>query len=309
MSQATEAVSPSPGPAAAGPIQADWELDYYSRPILESDGKKRWELLICSSPLAGSAGSLATAFRWSLNCPASSVNSAWLRQSLVEALAAAAEQGFAAPRRLRCWRGSMRTMVQRAAEPLGLEVVPSRRCYTLVEWLQQREASVYPSEEGYMAGPLAPPPQPIQPLAVPLPEAARGDSWIWASLPLGALREASDWDSSFLGLVPLPPDLDDAVMVSGLRLFSASRSLAIAGWLAGLEPVRLEVVGRQLVLEAGIEDRWLLGNLEEEEAEAAAAAFRAARAQAAGIQFIAVQSHEEQPGFDGFWILRDLPDA
>jgi hypothetical protein len=149
----------------------------------------------------------------------------------------------------------MRTMVQRAAEPLGLEVVPSRRCYTLVEWLQQREASVYPAEEGYMAGPLAPPPQPIQPLAVPLPEAARGDSWSWASLPLGALREASDWDSSFLGLVPLPPDLDDAVMVSGLRLFSASRSLAIAGWLAGLEPVRLEVVGRQLVLEAGIEDR------------------------------------------------------
>lgn len=309
MSQAIEAVSPSPGPAAAGPIQADWELDYYSRPILESDGKKRWELLICSSPLAGSAGSLATAFRWSLNCPASSVNSAWLRQSLEEALAAAAEQGFAAPRRLRCWRGSMRTMVQRAAEPLGLEVVPSRRCYTLVEWLQQREASVYPAEEGYMAGPLAPPPQPIQPLAVPLPEAARGDSWSWASLPLGALREASDWDSSFLGLVPLPPDLDDAVMVSGLRLFSASRSLAIAGWLAGLEPVRLEVVGGQLVLEAGIEDRWLLGNLEEEEAEAAAAAFRAARAQAAGIQFIAVQSHEAQPGFDGFWILRDLPDA
>ena len=69
------------------------------------------------------------------------------------------------------------------------------------------------------------------------------------------------------------------------------------------------MVGRQLVLEAGIEDRWLLGNLEEEEAEAAAAAFRAARAQAAGIQFIAVQSREEQPGFDGFWILRDLPDA
>jgi len=24
----------------------DWELDFYSRPILEPDGKKRWELLI-----------------------------------------------------------------------------------------------------------------------------------------------------------------------------------------------------------------------------------------------------------------------
>jgi hypothetical protein len=306
MSQAIEAAGSSSGTAAVAPIQADWELDYYSRPILEPEGKKRWELLICSTPLPGAA---SAGFRWALNCPASSVNSAWLRQALEEALTAALDQGFAPPRRLRCWRGSMRTMVQRAAEPLGLEVVPSRRCYTLVEWLQERMATVYPAEDGFMAGPLAPPPQPIQPLAVPLPEAARGDRWSWASLPLGALREAADWDVSFAGLVPLPAELDDAVMVSGLRLFSDSRSLAIAGWLAGLEPVRLEVDGPQLVLEAGMEDRWLLGNLEAEEAAAAREAFLAARSQAAGIQFIAVQRSEEQPGFDGFWILRDLADA
>ena len=29
---------------------ADWELDFYSRPILEADGRKRWELLITSTP-------------------------------------------------------------------------------------------------------------------------------------------------------------------------------------------------------------------------------------------------------------------
>lgn len=307
MSQATEALNA--GPAAAAPIQADWELDYYSRPILEPDGKKRWELLICSTPVSGESGSEPPVFRWAVNCPAASVNSAWLRQALDDALSGAADQGFAAPRRLRCWRGSMRTMVQRAAEPLGLEVVPSRRCYTLVEWLQQRTASVYPGEEGFMAGPLAPPPQPIQPLAVPLPEAARGDRWSWASLPLAALREAPEWEVSFAGLVPLPADAPDDVMISGVRLFSDSRSLAIAGWLAGLEPVRLEVDGSQLVLEAGMEDRWLLGNLDAEEAAAARSAFLAARTHAGGLQFIAVQRHEDQPGFDGFWILRDLPDA
>ena len=85
--------------------------------------------------------------------------------------------------------------------------------------------------------------------------------------------------------------------------------LAIAGWIAGLEPVRLEVSGGQLVLEAGLEDRWLLGNLEAEEAAAAAEAFQASRRQAAGLQFLAVQSSEQQLGFDGFWILRDLPDG
>jgi hypothetical protein len=243
------------------------------------------------------------------NCSASSVNSQWLKQSLEQAIEQAAAEGFAAPRKLRCWRASMRTMVSRAAEQLSLELIPSRRCYALVEWLQERQATVYPAEEGYMAGPLAPAPLPIQPVAVPLPEAARGDSWSWASLPLGALREAAEWDVSFAGLVPLDGTGDDDVMVSGLRLFSTTRSLAIAGWIAGLEPVRLEVSGNQLVLEAGLEDRWLLGNLEAEEAAAAAQAFRAAREQAGGVQFLAVQSSDAQNGFDGFWVLRDLPDA
>ena len=26
-----------------------WELDFYSRPLLDENGKKRWEALICSS--------------------------------------------------------------------------------------------------------------------------------------------------------------------------------------------------------------------------------------------------------------------
>ena len=307
MSQATEEARSKAG-SAAEPLllQADWELDYYSRPILEPDGKKRWELLICSTPVSGSGNQR---FRFALNCSASSVNSQWLKQALEQAVTQAVDEGFAPPSKLRCWRASMRTMVQRAAEQLGLELIPSRRCYALVEWLQERQLTVYPGEEGYMAGPLAPAPLPIQPLAVPLPEAARGDSWSWASLPLGSLREAGQWDVSFAGLVPLESLGDDDAMVSGLRLFSASRSLAIAGLIAGLEPVRLEVAGQQLVLEAGLEDRWLLGNLASEEAEAAAQAFAAAREQAGGVQFLAVQSSETQAGFDGFWVLRDLPDT
>ncbi len=291
---------------AAAPIQADWELDYYSRPVVEPDGKKRWELLICSSQ--GLEPSQAR-FRWVLRCPAASVNSVWLRDALGEALAAAAEQGFAPPRRIRCWRTSMRTMVQRAAESLALEVVASRRCYGLIEWLLERQRDVYPAEEGYMAGPLAPPPSPIQPLAIPLPEAARGERWSWASLPLASLREADQWPIDFPALGPLPAELDDDLMVTGLRLFSSNRSLAIAGWLAGLEPVRLSVAGKQLVLEAGLEDRWLLGNLEPEEAAAAAEALAQARLTGGGVQFLAVQAGEEQPGFTGFWLLRDLPDA
>lgn len=288
----------------------DWELDYYSRPILEADGKKRWELLICSTPdVSAGGGGTEPQFRWVQPCPASSVNSIWLKDALEQALCAADRQGFGPPRRLRCWRASMRTMVQRAAEGLGLELVSSRRTYALVNWLQERERTVYPQEPGYLTGPLAPPPQPIRPIAVPLPEAARGESWAWASLPSQALRGAGEWELGFAGLVPLPADLEPDVPVPGIRLFSPSRALALAGWLAGLEPVRLEISARQLVLEAGMEDRWLLTNLASAEAEAAAGAFAAARTQAGGLQFIAVQAHEADQRFEGFWLLRDLPDA
>ncbi len=289
----------------------DWELDFYSRPILEADGRKRWELLICSSPdpLQGGSDPQNSGFRWQLNCPADSVNSIWLRQAIEAALDEAQRQGWQPPRRLRCWRGSMRTMVQRAAEGLGLELVPSRRCYQLVEWLQERQRTVYPNEPGYLAGPLAPPPQAIRPVAVPLPEALRGESWDWATLTAGALAEAGEWPIGFAGLLPLSTDLPPETPVPGIRLFSRSRALAIAGWLAGLEPVRLEMDANQMILEAGLEDRWLLANLNPDEAAAAAAAFATAREQAGGLQFIAVVSGPEAERLEGFWLLRDLPDA
>jgi hypothetical protein len=295
----------------------DWELDFYSRPILEPDGRKRWELLICSSadPRHGamaqnsSSDRDAAGFRWQQDCPADSVNSIWLRQSIEAALAEAERQGWLPPRRLRCWRGSMRTMVQRAAEGLGIELVPSRRCYQLVEWLQERHRSVYPKEPGYLAGPLAPPPQAIRPVAVPLPEALRGESWDWATLTAGAMAESRDWPIGFAGLLPLPLELPPETPVPGIRLFSRSRALAIAGWLAGLEPVRLEIEANQLILEAGLEDRWLLANLDPAEAQAAAQAFASARQQAAGLQFVAVLSSPDAERLEGFWLLRDLPDG
>ena len=306
----------APAPPRAQLPALDWELDFYSRPILEADGRKRWELLICSSATARGvgepqAGQAATPrdFRWQRPCPADSVNSIWLRQAIEDALDEAREQGWPRPRRLRCWRGSMRTMVQRAAEGVGLELVPSRRCYALVEWLQERQRNVYPLEEGFQSGPLAPPPQPIRSVAVPLPEALRGDAWDWATLEAGALAEAASWEIGFAGLLPLPGSLGPETPVPGIRLFSRSRALAIAGWLAGLEPVRLEIDDNRLILEAGLEDRWLLANLASEEAAAAAQAFATARDSAWGLQFIAVVASPTAERLEGFWLLRDLPDG
>ncbi len=299
-------------PASTGLQEADWEVDYYSRPVLESDGRKRWELLICATPpvTAGepSPREAESPFRFEKRCAAASVNSQWLREALAEALAQAERERQPRPRRLRCWRSSMRPMVQRAADALGLVVLPSRRCFTLIDWLRERERDLYPQEEGYMAGPLAPPPQSQRPVALPWPEVARGDRWSWATLPATALGEAVEWSIGFGDLLRLPAGLASEAPVPGIRLFSRGRALALAGWLAGLEPVRLEVEEGQLVLEAGLEDRWRLATLTPQEAAAATEVLSRARRESAGLQFLAVQASEQDTHFEGFWMLRDLPD-
>ncbi|BEV35823.1 Tab2/Atab2 family RNA-binding protein [Synechococcus sp. M16CYN] len=282
---------------------ADWELDFYSRPVLESDGHKRWELLITTTPLANDN---VAPFRFAKICPSGEVNSLWLSKALSEARGQAIEAGFGEPACLRCWRSSMRTMVQRAAKEQNLEVISSRRTFALIDWLEQRAREVYPQEKGFMTGPLALPPALIPAPALPLPEEVQGEAWAWATLPASLLRDANDWPMSFSGLLPLPKGIKDQAQVPGLRLFSQTRSLAMAGWFGGLEPVRLIVEGRQLILEAGQDDRWLVSDLDGYTAQRVASELDACQEDVGGLQFIAIQSNPDEQAFAGFWMMRDI---
>tara|TARA_Y100001968_G_scaffold324452_1_gene363765 strand:- start:181 stop:1080 length:900 start_codon:yes stop_codon:yes gene_type:complete len=284
--------------------KADWELDFYSRPIIEPDGKKRWELLITTTE----DFSKASPFRWEKKCPAGQVNSLWLAEALREALLEAEKQGWEAPLRIRCWRTSMRTMIKKAASNLELEVIASRRTYSLVEWISQREKEIYPNEKGYIAGPLATSPSssPILNDPIPLPEAVRGDAWNFTSLPLGVLKEANEWPIEFKSLLPIKETIEEKIQVPGLRLFSKNRSLALAGWLGGLEPVKLVVKDNQLLLEAGQEDRWLVTDMNNDIADLARETIKTSKDKGDGMQFIAVQSTPEEKSFAGFWMMRDI---
>ncbi len=282
--------------------QADWEIDFYSRPIIESDGKKRWELLISSTQNTSGEDT----FRWEKRCPANEVNSIWLAKALKEALNEAEVQGWSAPKALRCWRSSMKTMIKKAAETLGLEVKESRRTYSLLDWLKEREKEIYPNEVGYQAGPIAPPPQRILNQPIPLPEALRGDAWSFAFLELESLREANEWPIEFKSLLPIKGNFDGNIQIPGLRLFSKNRSFALSAWLSGIEPVKLVVEENQLLLEAGQDDRWLVTDMSQSSAIDATSSFTTAREKADGLQFIAIQSSPEEQKFAGFWMLRDL---
>ncbi len=281
---------------------ADWELDFYSRPILESDGKKRWELLISSTQdFSGSK-----TFQYAKRCPASDVNSIWLSKALEEALKDAEDKGWDPPKRLRCWRSSMKTMIKKASEKFGIQVIESRRTFSLFQWLAQRELEIYPNEPGYISGPLPPNSPAIANQPEPLPEALRGDAWAFSSLELGMVREAKEWSMEFNSLLPINNSINDEIYIPGLRLFSKTRALALSAWLSGLEPVRLVVENNQLLLEAGQEDRWLVTEMNKDYSEQVNLNLNKAKEEADGLQFIAIQSSPDVENFTGFWMLKDI---
>ena len=282
--------------------KADWEIDFYSRPIIENDGKKRWELLISST----NNFKETKTFRWEKICPASCVNSIWLKEALLEAIKSANEQGWDSPSLLRCWRSSMKTMIKRAADQIGIDLISSRRTYSLLEWLMERERDFYPQQNGYAGVNLAPPSNPIKNQPIPLPEEVRGDSWSFATLSINTLRESDEWPIEFSNLIPIKESIDKNFSVPGIRLFSPKRSLALAAWLGGLEPAKLVIEGTQIILEAGLADRWLVTDIKEEAKNAIEKNFISTKQKADGLQFISIQKSSEQIYLDGFWMLRDI---
>tara|TARA_Y100001968_G_scaffold280234_1_gene276610 strand:+ start:467 stop:1354 length:888 start_codon:yes stop_codon:yes gene_type:complete len=282
--------------------KADWEIDFYSRPVMEENGKKRWELLITSTNKFKDYKT----FKWEKMCPASTVNSIWLKDALEEAINDAKDQGWEAPVIIRCWRSSMKTMIKRAADQIGIELISSRRTYSLLEWIIDRERNLYPRQKGYIGVNLAPPSNPIANQAIPLPEEVRGESWSFASLSLDALREADEWEIEFSNLIPIKESINENILIPGIRLFSSKRSLALAAWLGGLEPSKLLIEGTQIILEAGQSDRWLVTDVEEEAQNAIKNNFLNTKKNADGLQFISVQKSSEQNSLDGFWMLRDI---
>lgn len=283
-----------------------WELDFYSRPLLDENQKKLWELLICDRQQQ---------FQFVKYCSGGEANARWLQAALAEALQAWQEQTgldeAAQPDKIRFFRRQMNSIITRACEEAGLPAIPSRRTFSLYRWLREREAQVYPQHPGYQ--PLAAPPVVMEPaLPQALPDALRGDKWVFASLKVADFAESNEWETKFGEVFPLTElglDLAPDDTISGLIIYSA-RALPLAGWLSGLELAALDLIEErtpQLVLETGVGDRWILLNLRQATLLAEARAFVAAKQKSAQVHFLAVQADAKSETFAGFWVLQ-APD-
>jgi hypothetical protein len=280
-----------------------WELDFYSRPVLDENQKKLWEVLICETPIdiQRQPDSL---FRYAEFCPNSQVNSVWLREAIERAI----EKATQPPDKIRFFRRQMSNMITKACEEAGIPAYSSRRTLVLPQWIQARMQDYYPTLPNYQASNN---PSVAMPAAQPqpLPDALVGDRWASVTLEAAAFLEMPEWEIGFsesfpLSLFGVAPDQP----IPGLIIYS-SRALPLAAWMSGLELAFVRYQNEppaQFLLETGGVDSWILAALPKPALQAEAKDFEAAKRDANGVHFIAVQSPTQTDAFAGFWLLQEV---
>lgn len=278
-----------------------WEIDFYSRPIVDENEKKIWEVLVCESPVDVKAKP-EDLFRYTEYCSNAEVNSVKLKEVLENAIA----QAPSPPNKIRFFRQAMNNMISKACSDLGVPTIMSRRTYALNQWMQQRLEQEYPKLPGFQPG--------VNPTvsfgttpALALPDALVGQKWALVTLPALAFDDLGDWDIGFgesfpLSLIGLAAD----AVIPGLVIFSG-RATPLAAWMSGLELgyFKLDSDPPRLLLETGVSDRWILANLVNASLQTEATNFETAKRQAKGVHFLAVQSSPDVESFAGFWLLQE----
>ncbi len=265
-------------------------MDFTAVPLRDEQDRRVWELLVCDP---------SGQFRQAQYCSNQEVNSTWVAKQLQHYLEIAPQP----PSAIRVFRARMSSILQRACNAVGIPMVPSRRVYTLKAWMRERAERVYPHETQFTYSPEAPvepdPPDPVR-----LPDKVQGERWAFVTLQAAEFQEADSWPMAFGELFPvawdtLPPD----TLIPGL-VIASQRALPIAAWMTGMEPAYLSVVADQLILEAGLTDRYLFASLKGEKLRAEAEGFVHRQQQAQGIHFLAIQTDLKAQSFAGFWLLQ-----
>lgn len=281
-----------------------WEIDFYSRPILDENQKKVWEVLVCETPL-DIRTKTDSLFRYAQYCSSTQVNSVWLRTALQEAITKAGE----APIKIRFFRRQMNNMITKACQELSIPAQSSRRTLALNQWLNRRMEEVYPQEPGYQ-GKTNPSVRLDKPLPQRLPDALEGQQWVFVTLEAADFADMPDWEIGFGEAFPLElAQLSPETRIPGVLIFSSNRALPLAGWMSGLELAFLKFEtsqGARLILETGATESWILANIKNPSTLAEAKGFEEAKQQANGVHFIGVQSDPQAESFAGFWLLQEV---
>lgn len=281
-----------------------WELDFYSRPILDENQKKLWEVVICESPLDIQRPK-DSLFRFTKFCDNTQVNSLWLKEAISEAIAKAP----APPSKIRFFRRQMNNMISKACKEIGIDPVGSRHTIALNQWLEEREKEFYPNQPGYdEASAEAPSVRYPSTNSQALPDALQGQKWAFVTLEAQAFDEISEWDIAFGEVFPLSLlNLEPQTLIPGIIIYSP-RAIPLAGWMSGIELAFVTANLTQparLILETGASESWILANLTNSQTQQDGKNFELAKQSTKQAHFLAVQSDPQSESFAGFWLLQD----
>ncbi len=277
-----------------------WEIDFYSRPIVDDNGKKIWEILVCESP--NNIQSSENLFQYAQYCSSTEVNSVALKTALEKAIDLAGES----PQKIRFFRRQMNNMITKACQDLGIPATASRRTFVLEKWIEERMIKVYTEHPNY---------QPVNKPAIinydsmtpkALPDALIGNKWAFVSLEKSAFDDFSEWPIDFGEVFPLNmTEIIDNTIIPGLIIYS-ERALPMAAWMSGIEPVFISVEKTnppRLLLDTGSNDSWILIKGLDQKTQKSALDFETAKKNAHGLHFLAIQSNPNIESFAGFWLL------
>ncbi|KAJ6670868.1 hypothetical protein OIU85_014701 [Salix viminalis] len=192
----------------------EWELDFCSRPILDARRKKIWELVVCDDSLS---------LQFTKYFPNNVINSITLKDAIVSI---SEDLGVPLPERIRFFRSQMQTIITKACKEIGIKPIPSKRCISLLLWLEERYETVYTRHPGFQKGA-----QPLlaldNPFPMELPDNLFGEKWAFVQLPFSAVREEiASLETRFvfgasLDLDLLGIEIDDKALIPGLAVASS----------------------------------------------------------------------------------------
>ncbi|MFB2975213.1 Tab2/Atab2 family RNA-binding protein [Microseira sp. BLCC-F43] len=272
-----------------------WQADFYRRPLKDDLGRSLWELLICNP-----TGS----FKYQALCPQSEANATWLANQFPIA------SSGKLPDKIQVFRPQSLSLIETAAQQLGIAVEATRRTDALKQWLQEK-AQQYPHMSNYTGEPY----QSItldKPPPVPLPENLWGEQWRFATLPAGDIKDAfAEKPIPILEmpefLLPFNLGIASTVSVPGVIIYGGRQSMRLARWLEESRPFALNYIAGEpdgLILEAGLIDRWIVATFEDKEVSQSAQMYEQRKGLSKGLHFLLVQPDDSGMTYTGFWLLR-----
>jgi hypothetical protein len=272
-----------------------WQVDFYRRPMQNEAGQPLWELVVCD------VSGILQKTRW---CPQAEANAAWLVSALQQM------GGDRLPDRLQVFRPQAVSLVQEAAQRLGITMEATRQVSALKQLLQER-AAVYPTLAGYTRQPY----EPVtleSPPPIPIPEALWGDRWRFGAIAASEILPTFEHKPIPIRSIPtthLPVNvgISSTQLIPGVIIDGGRISMRLARWLVDAHPVYLTYIPGDpdgVLLEASLVDRWILATFDDADVKTAAQTFQERQQAAKGLHFLLVQPDDSGMTYSGMWLLR-----